>query len=299
TYLQGWGEPLLHPELPRIVARLTEAGAKCALTSNGTQLTPELGRELLAAGLAAITVSVSGAREETHAKLRPPSSLDDILSKLARFRELARARPKPPRIGLSFLQQPENVAELPEFVALTRRHSLEECIAVNATYLPTDEHAGQVLAPDKAADRASRKALFASILRRQSFQQVGYRREEQAECLNLPTRNISIGVGGDVSPCIFLRLPLRSMPAGFDRALLCFGNILEEDLAAIWAKPDYQAFRKTFERRRTFSDHCLDGVERGFGALEALRKADERERAFFAEQPAPDACRGCLKLQGL
>jgi MoaA/NifB/PqqE/SkfB family radical SAM enzyme len=58
--LNGMGEPLLHPELPRMVARVKELlppEGWCGLQINGLPLTKELARALATAGLDALCVS--------------------------------------------------------------------------------------------------------------------------------------------------------------------------------------------------------------------------------------------------
>ncbi|MBN1402503.1 MAG: radical SAM protein [Anaerolineae bacterium] len=73
------GEPLLHPQLPEIVAFAAERGIKPIVLTNGALLTPELLRELKAAGLAGFTLHIDshqgrpgwqGKDEEAHNNLR-------------------------------------------------------------------------------------------------------------------------------------------------------------------------------------------------------------------------------------
>jgi MoaA/NifB/PqqE/SkfB family radical SAM enzyme len=65
------GEPSLHPELPQIVAYARERGLHVRMITNGTQLAePALARELRAAGLQLVHVSVYSVRPEVEAELR-------------------------------------------------------------------------------------------------------------------------------------------------------------------------------------------------------------------------------------
>jgi len=52
------GDPLTHPELPAIVRRVTAMGRKAIINTNGLAMTPELLRELKAAGLVGLTFHV-------------------------------------------------------------------------------------------------------------------------------------------------------------------------------------------------------------------------------------------------
>lgn len=57
------GEPLCREDLPALVAHASDAGLRPVLSTNGTLLTDERARELAAAGLAAVDVSVAGLSE--------------------------------------------------------------------------------------------------------------------------------------------------------------------------------------------------------------------------------------------
>lgn len=63
-----FGEPLLHPRLPEMIRAIWDAGVAeyVEITTNGVLLTPDLGRELVEAGLSRINISVSGVTEEKY-----------------------------------------------------------------------------------------------------------------------------------------------------------------------------------------------------------------------------------------
>ena len=61
----GGGEPMLHPELTAIVRTLARHHFPVMIT-NGSLVTPELARELFAAGMVEISVSVDYADSHKH-----------------------------------------------------------------------------------------------------------------------------------------------------------------------------------------------------------------------------------------
>ncbi len=64
--LYNWGEPLLHPELPRIIAILRQAGMRSYLSSN---LNIKRGLEaVIAAGPDELKISLSGFSQETYSR---------------------------------------------------------------------------------------------------------------------------------------------------------------------------------------------------------------------------------------
>ena len=64
-----WGEPLLHPNFFELVRYAADRGVRTMITSNGTHLSEEKRRQLLACGLDRITFSVDGDRD-THRAIR-------------------------------------------------------------------------------------------------------------------------------------------------------------------------------------------------------------------------------------
>ena len=90
------GEPLLHPAICDLIAMARDRGMAVYLQTNATLLTPELGRDLIAAGLDLITLSLDAANPETYAKLRPPGpSLVEVEQRAEEFLRMAREQRRP------------------------------------------------------------------------------------------------------------------------------------------------------------------------------------------------------------
>ncbi|QDV06459.1 Cyclic pyranopterin monophosphate synthase [Planctomycetes bacterium Poly30] len=65
------GEPTLHRELPKMISMARAAGIQVSVSTNGTRLTPEYVRELVAAGPDIINLSIDAADPEKIKALRP------------------------------------------------------------------------------------------------------------------------------------------------------------------------------------------------------------------------------------
>jgi radical SAM protein with 4Fe4S-binding SPASM domain len=83
------GEPLLHPELPRMVARARQSGAAVGLSSNGMLLTPSLAEELIEAHLDRLQVNFYPTAAELES-LRPGASWERIRDNLLTLIEARR-----------------------------------------------------------------------------------------------------------------------------------------------------------------------------------------------------------------
>jgi hypothetical protein len=104
----GLGDPLLHPRLEAMVARLkARAISSCAVT-NGIRLSPDRQRSLAAAGIDQLQISVHGVDTATLAPIvtrgAAPGTVREHLEHLSRF------RPPRLRVRINFVETPENEA---------------------------------------------------------------------------------------------------------------------------------------------------------------------------------------------
>ncbi len=77
------GEPLLRPDLFRLLAAIDVARVETYIATNGMSLTPDLVEKLRAAGLRGVDVSVDGHSDALHMAVRGPSaSLSRILQSI-------------------------------------------------------------------------------------------------------------------------------------------------------------------------------------------------------------------------
>jgi MoaA/NifB/PqqE/SkfB family radical SAM enzyme len=80
------GEPLLHPDLPRLVARASGHGMVCTVVSNGSMLTPTWIERLNEAGLNLLQVSIDNLEPDDRSR----KSWSALRAKLPWLRERAR-----------------------------------------------------------------------------------------------------------------------------------------------------------------------------------------------------------------
>ena len=85
VFFGGFGEPLFHPHIIDMVARVKALGASVELITNGTLLSKNVSLELLKAGLDVLWVSLDGATPESYADIRLGAALPQVLENLAAF----------------------------------------------------------------------------------------------------------------------------------------------------------------------------------------------------------------------
>jgi MoaA/NifB/PqqE/SkfB family radical SAM enzyme len=100
-FFGGFGEPLSHPAIVDMVTQARQAGTRVELITNGTLLTEELARKLIAARLDVLWVSLDGATPESYADVRLGAALPEVLANIARLRDIRPPSPNPkPAIGI-------------------------------------------------------------------------------------------------------------------------------------------------------------------------------------------------------
>jgi len=121
--LNRFGEPLLHPRLPEMVAFAKARGAKRVdITTNGLLLTEEKSTLLLEAGLDQIAVSVDGFLKETYEKIRIGSSYDKVVNNIHRFIALRNKINPKARVRLNFVITIDTFPEIRSFYKYWIRH---------------------------------------------------------------------------------------------------------------------------------------------------------------------------------
>jgi radical SAM protein with 4Fe4S-binding SPASM domain len=120
--LWGWGEPLLHPALPRILAAARRHPIVTLLSTNGQQLDdPGVLEALLAYPPSHLIVAVDGVTDEANQRYRGGATLAPILEGVARLaegkRQLRRALPV---LHLRYMAMRHNEDGLPRLQAFAR-----------------------------------------------------------------------------------------------------------------------------------------------------------------------------------
>jgi sulfatase maturation enzyme AslB (radical SAM superfamily) len=83
VHLHNFGEPLLDKQLPERVAYAKQRGiAKVKIFSNGSLLTEDRARALIAAGLDEIKISFDGATREEFEGIRTPLKFDEVVANI-------------------------------------------------------------------------------------------------------------------------------------------------------------------------------------------------------------------------
>jgi MoaA/NifB/PqqE/SkfB family radical SAM enzyme len=268
AHLQGWGEPLLNPNIDEMI-EMARKHCKVGLTTNGLLIERYLGVVLK---LDLLSVSVASANPLTHHAVRG-FNLEKLKRNIKLVSESRKAKSKP-KIVIATMMLKNTIETLPRIVDFALECGADEVIANNLDYIPSQSLIGQEVfglqsnqQVEEILDQIKMKAKDAGI--RFVAKQVVM--DEALVCAENPVDNCLITVDGKIAPCVYLHLPTRSdyivrhfRGKRVEVPKVYFGSITQ------WRKSD---IRVTFEKR-----------------LQVLYQY------LPLELPAlPDVCRSCYK----
>jgi MoaA/NifB/PqqE/SkfB family radical SAM enzyme len=304
--IEGWGEPLENENLIQMLQLAKQAGCGTGLTTNGVHLTEETSSELLSTGLDLIVVSAGEAVGADHEQPPPGSDFTRILDRIEELIKLRKQRNRhKPIVKLSFLMTRLNIRELPEMITMVAGLGVDEVIAANLGYLPSERcnilrafyHESPTPAFQDSLDRMHRIGKEMGM----SVRTYPLKAEEVLVCEPNPPKNVFFSVDGSVAPCIYLRIPKQGdiprifLNKEYRVPQTYFGNINDEDFLEVWNKESYKNFRKVFEDRlRTQFDlaQTLDVISgASFSNLE--------EKTPKKPPPLSEVCQTCYKAYGI
>ena len=271
--LQGLGEPLMAPDLFRMLEYGAARGLRMGFNTNATLLTRATAERLVAAGLDWLHISVDGATAATYESIRDGSRFAKVERNVRGLVEVIRGRGAVrPRLSLVFVAMRRNLAELPALVRLAADWGIPVLRVQNLSHSFSDTdpagayreirefaEAEALWQSPSAADTAvfdEARTVAAGVgvtLRLPDLDGEPVRPADGPGC-DWPWRSAYVRQDGKVQPCCMLM--------GGDRAIL--GDLATASFPVIWRGADYEAFRAT----------------------------------LGTESP-PDVCRGCSQYRGV
>lgn len=268
VFLQGWGEPLLHPQFWEMARRARSAGARVGFTTSGVLLDQANRRALLDTGLEVMGVSLAGASPEVHDRFRPGCPLEAVDENVRALQDEAKASADGlPDLHLAYLLMTGNLHDLPHAVDLAEGWGADQIVVSHLSLVlsPGLEEEALLAHPDlwpqvqAVLDEARERAEARGI----GFHTYGPEGGEGPEpaCTENVLASCFVSVRGDVSPCVMTNLGLgrgeepgagqRPERGGSGAPLpsLIFGNVREASLKEIWHSSAARRFREVFRER--------------------------------------------------
>ncbi len=263
VFLQGWGEPLLHPDFWEMARRVKAAGTKAGFTTNAKLLDDANLERLLESGVDILGISLAGASTATHERFRMGSAFEQVNDALIKLAAMKRERGSDtPNVHVAFMLLRSNWHEIDRVVELAAAWEARQIVVSNLTWVAVQVLEAEciLLWPElwpqviEALERARAKAASRDILLHYYGPSIA---EPQAVCTENVLKACVVSYRGDVSPCVMTNLsvsaeaPVSHYFRGdrFEFEPLRFGNVRERPLAQIWASEPAHAFRRAFAQR--------------------------------------------------
>jgi len=230
----GPGEPLIHPQLDRLVHAARRAGAgSVVLVTNGRMLASgSVARRVAALKPDIVVVSLLASRRERHeAVTRTPTSFDQTVKGLGNL--LALRGDGAPRIYLRLVPLDENRDQVAALLAFVRHERLDGLIVDDAAGPGCRGMAAGIEALRAEGHPVSSMEAFEQALRPERW--AAACREGMAPVRVLPAER---------AVSLVLRSGCRNA------CLFCTTRIVQEERAALWPHDDVTAFHEDLRRAR-------------------------------------------------
>jgi MoaA/NifB/PqqE/SkfB family radical SAM enzyme len=252
--LHGVGEPMMVKALPRMIGTLKARGTYVLFNTNGTLLTEKKGRELIAAGLDELRVSLDAATPAAFRAVRGKDFFARIVRNVRAFTDLQRQEGAArPAVSLWLTGLRETIDQLAAFVRLAREIGVGEVYLQRLVHFPEGQGLArpssalfETLSGAEAESIAEAATLAAELGIRfdasgASEPGTSLRRQPGEQPWSLCRRPWSLmyfTAHGRAIPCCIAPFSVR----GYDGFTL--GDATQESLRAIWNGPRYQEFRR-------------------------------------------------------
>jgi MoaA/NifB/PqqE/SkfB family radical SAM enzyme len=251
--LHGVGEPMMVAELPAMVRYLKARGTYVLFNTNGTLMREKKGRELIAAGLDELRISLDAAEPKAFAVVRGRDLFDRIVRNVKNFVAWQKEmQAEKPRLSLWLTGLRETMQQLPAFIRLAHEIGVPE-VHLQRLVFPDggfglarpesslferldDEDGAYLLAAEQLA--AELGVLFDASGAAEP--EVSLRRSESDSPWSLCRRPWSLmyfTAHGRALPCCIAPFSMR----GYENFTL--GDARTATLPEIWNSAAYQAFR--------------------------------------------------------
>ncbi|MFP4058080.1 MAG: radical SAM/SPASM domain-containing protein [Candidatus Brocadiia bacterium] len=238
--VSNYGEPMMHQDLPEMIAYAKAAGARVGIGCNAHFITDESARALVESGLDGVYISFDGCDQEAYATYRVRGDfakvVEGVKTLLAQREALGRHNPF---VELQFLVMRHNEHQVDEFRRMADELGADRRIIKPVSFNVADW--------DDEATRATFADFFPSDPRYQVYRREGdawrWKRDELDFC-TAPWRSLVVLADGSIVPCC--RDP---------RGRYTMGNVAD-GVVQVWNNAKFRAFRRNLVERREKMPIC-------------------------------------------
>ncbi len=268
VYLQGWGEPFLHPDFFSLAALAREAGCSVGTTTNGMNLDSAWVERIIQSRLDILGFSLAHTDSQNDF-LRQGTHLEQVLGLIRSVTEAKRkAGTEKPVIHVAYLLLESNKRDARRLPGLLNGLGVHEVVISTLDCVAAPELKKELVELGTEDERERLRDYLKSICAEGEraglpiHYQIGNCGRKKLYCSENIQKAAVISASGDVFPCVFMNLAPEEPNNAHDQRSaerVCFGNIAQEPLEKIWRSDAYKKFRRSFSRERLAPRcaHCL------------------------------------------
>ncbi|MFH1490713.1 MAG: SDR family NAD(P)-dependent oxidoreductase [Pseudomonadota bacterium] len=294
----GGGEPLLQPRLVEWITEAHRAGCDTGILTNGLLLKKETSRELIAAGIDWICVSMDGATKERYEEIRVGSDFDQVCRNLEDVSRMRRG--KVPKTMINFVLMSMNFDQVEEIVRLASRLGVDQVNFKQCDVIRGESGKGFGLFAKKETreirrlEKALSKARLLAKKMKIETTAFAFTPKERPVCDQDPRDSMFIRHDGSVGPCINLAIggPTTFLGETVTLPTVHYGRLPDSDLPDLWETESCKFYRQRFESRVKAHEDTL--VQALVGSSSSREKT--LRDALKAMPEAPEGCKTCHYL---
>lgn len=257
-YLQGWGEPFLHPDFWKMIGLVKKAGFQAGCTSNASLLDSEALRKAVDQGLDFLALSLAGLGEKND-RIRRGTSYKQVLKTIEELQRIkAQKQSAVPSLHLAYMllrSHLQDIERLPAFFA----ESGADHVVLSSLTLPLSpalEKEALLADSEQEYEEFKRKLsrLFAEHHQQDRvFGHVFNPFRSKGRCSENVEKAFCLSPESRVTPCVFTQIP-AGPPASswfqgkkYELKPADCGRLADMKLKRLWHQPAYRRFRRRLD----------------------------------------------------
>jgi len=261
VYLQGWGEPLLHPDFFTLVTMAKKTGCRVGFTTNGTLLTKEVARQVVESDVDIIAFSLAGLHERNDT-IRKGTSFELIVEAVRTINRIKEEkRTTRPVIHIAYMLLRSALREATEIPSSLSKINVDQVVINTLDFVPSISLKNEAFIFSTTHDYEKLRSFLNHLVIEgenrgvQIAYYLGTPDHQQLLCSENVHCALFVAANGSVSPCVFTNLPVTHatyVVNGVEQPWqqVIFGNVNDKSLDTIWQNEAYVEFRESFETGR-------------------------------------------------